>query len=120
MSNISIGRLGEDIAEEHLKTLRYKVIERNYRSGRWGEIDIVAIEDKTTVFVEVKTRLSTDYGEPQEAVTKHKIEALKRTGYYYKILHPETPEALRIDVVAVTLDETTQKPLKILVFKDAR
>ena len=120
MSNLSLGSLGEEIAEKHLKRCGYEIIERNFRSKRWGEIDLVAIEDETTVFVEVKTRLSTDYGEPQEAVTPRKLRALKRSGQYFKLQHPETPEALRIDVVAIILDDKTREPLKIELFKDAR
>lgn len=120
MSNLSVGSLGEKIAEKYLKKRGYEIIDRNFRSKRWGEIDLVAIEDETTVFVEVKTRLSTDYGEPQEAVTPYKLRALKRAGQYYKLQHPETPEALRIDVVAIILGSETRNPLKIEVFKDAR
>lgn len=120
MSNLSLGSLGEEIAEKYLKRCGYEIIERNFRSGRWGEIDLVAIEDKTTVFVEVKTRLSKDYGEPQEAVTPHKLQSLKRAGLYYKLDHPETPEALRIDVLAIILDKKTREPSWIKLFKDAR
>lgn len=120
MSNLSIGSLGEEIAEKYLQRCGYEILERNFRSKRWGEIDLVAIEDETTVFVEVKTRLSTDYGEPQEAVNPRKLRALKRAGQYFKQQHSDTPEALRIDVVAIILDSQTQQPLKIEVFKDAR
>jgi len=119
MSNIDVGSLGEDIAEKYLKKHGYKIIDRNFRSGRWGEIDIVAIEDDVLVFVEVKTRLNTDYGAPQDAVTFHKLRALKRAGLYFKMTHSEIPDALRIDVVAVILDRKTRKPLKIELFKDA-
>lgn len=120
MSNTNIGSLGEEIAKDYLEKRGYEVLERNFRSRRWGEIDLVAVEDNTTVFVEVKTRVSTDYGEPQEAVTPFKIRSLKRAGLYFKLTHPETPDALRIDVVAVILNAKTKKPLKIEVFKDAR
>ncbi len=120
MSNISIGQLGEEIAEKYLKKHGYKVIERNFRSRRWGEIDIVAVEDDVLVFVEVKARVGSKYGEPVEAVTPFKLRALKRTGQYYKMEHPDLPEALRIDVVAIMLDKDTHEPLKIELFKDAR
>lgn len=117
MSNLSVGSLGEEIAEKYLKKRGYEILDRNFRSKRWGEIDIVAIEDETVVFVEVKTRLSTDYGEPQEAVSPRKLRALKRAGQYFKLQHPQTPDALRIDVVAIILDDRTMEPLKIEVFK---
>lgn len=120
VSNISIGRLGEEIAEKYLKKRGYEIIERNFRSKRWGEIDLVAIENDVTVFVEVKTRLSTDYGEPQEAVTPYKLQTLTRAGQYYKLQHPNTPAALRVDVVAIILNKETGKPSWIRLFRDAR
>ncbi len=120
MSNIEIGRKGEEIATKYLKKRGYEILERNFKSKRWGEIDIVAIKDDVLVFVEVKARVGSKYGEPQEAVTPFKLRALKRTGQYYRIEHPNLPEALRIDVVAITLDRDTHEPLKIKLFKDAR
>ncbi len=120
MSNIDIGSLGEELATKYLKKRGYEILERNFRSRRWGEIDIVAIEDDVLVFVEVKARVGSKYGEPVEAVTPFKLRALKRTGQYYKMEHPDLPEALRIDVVAIMLDKDTHEPLKIELFKDAR
>ena len=120
MSNAEIGRIGEDIATKYLKRHGYKVIDRNFRSKRWGEIDIVATKDDVLVFVEVKTREGTKHGEPVEAVTPFKLGALKRAGQYYKMEHPEAPEALRIDVVSIILDPETHEPKKIELFLDAQ
>ncbi len=120
MSNISVGKKGEDIATEYLKRHGYKIIERNFRSQRWGEIDIVAVDKDTLVFVEVKTREGTKYGEPVEAVTPFKLRALERAGQYYKMEHPEAPEALRIDVISIILDPKTHEPQKIELFLDAQ
>ena len=119
MSNAEIGRIGEEIAEKYLKKQGYEILERNFRSKRWGEIDIVAIKDDVLVFVEVKARIGSKYGQPVEAVTPHKLRALKRTGQYYVTEHPNLPEALRIDVVAIVLDQETRDPLKIELFLDA-
>lgn len=120
MSNIEIGRIGEEIATKYLKRHGYKVLERNFRSRRWGEIDIVATKDGVLVFVEVKTREGMAYGEPVEAVTPFKIQALKRAGQYYKAEHPDLPDALRIDVVSIILDPETHEPKKIELFLDAQ
>jgi len=120
MSDLALGKKGEEIAKKYLSKHNYKIVERNFKSQRWGEIDLVAIENEVLVFVEVKTRLGSKYGEPQEAVTPFKLRALKRTGTYYKMQHPELPEALRIDVVAIVLDRKTHEPLKIELFRDAR
>lgn len=120
MSNIEVGKKGEEIAAKYLKRQGYEVLERNFYSKRWGEIDIVALDDDVLVFVEVKARVGSKYGEPVEAVTPFKLRALKRTGQYYKMEHPNLPDALRIDVVAIVLDKDTHEPLKIQLFKDAR
>lgn len=97
-------RLGEDLASEYLKKVGYKILERNFRKG-YGEIDIIALDKNTLVFVEVKTKTSTLFGSPFEAITPFKIKALERTAAFYKKLHPELPEALRIDAVSVMLDQ---------------
>ncbi len=120
MSNIEIGRKGEDIAVKYLKRHGYKILDRNFRSKRWGELDIVATKDETLVFVEVKTRVGTEYGEPVEAVTPYQLRALKRTGQHYKMEYPDTPEALRIDVISIVLDHETHEPKEIKLFLDAQ
>ncbi|EKD86098.1 MAG: hypothetical protein ACD_37C00477G0001 [uncultured bacterium] len=94
---------GEDIASKFLKEKGYKIIERNFRKG-YGEIDIIAVKDKTLVFIEVKTRTSNLYGTPLEAITYFKLKTLVKTAEFYKVLNPKLPEALRIDAVSVLLD----------------
>jgi putative endonuclease len=100
--------LGEDLAEKYLKSKGYKILERNFRKG-YGEIDIIALKDDTLVFVEVKTRTSTKFGTPFEAISPFKLKALERTALFYKNLHPELPSALRIEAVSVLLDEVSKK-----------
>lgn len=97
------GRYGEDLAVEYLKSYGYKILERNFK-GRYAEIDIVARDGDILAFVEVKTRLSERYGSPEEAITRWKLRTLKKAAEYYKLLHPELPDALRIDLVAVELN----------------
>lgn len=94
------GKLGEQAALKLLTKAGYRIIDRNFRS-KFGEIDLVAIDGDTLVFVEVKTRWSRKFGLPEEAVNYWKIRSIIKTGEYYKLLHPNTPELLRIDVVAV-------------------
>lgn len=100
--NKTLGKRGEDIAAEFLKKTGYKIIEKNFQK-RYGEIDIVAVEDQTLVFIEVKTRTSSNFGSPLEAITPWKIKALVHSCNFYKSIHPELPESLRIDVVSVEL-----------------
>lgn len=108
MQRKNLGNLGENLALRHLKNKGYKIIERNFRS-KFGEIDIIAQDPSTgsgrevLVFVEVKTRWSKKFGPPKEAITPWKIKRIIKTGQYYKSLHPELPEAMRIDVVTIEL-----------------
>lgn len=97
------GKKGEDLACEYLKKQGFKIIERNFRI-RGGEIDIVALDGDVLAFIEVKTRKSTEFGSPLEAITPWKIKSLVKTAQFYKVKHPRLPEALRIDAVGIVLD----------------
>ncbi|MBL7150332.1 YraN family protein [Candidatus Microgenomates bacterium] len=101
--NVNLGRFGEEKAVEYLQKHGYKVLEQNFRS-KYGEIDIIAVNKDFLIFIEVKTRWSEKCGLPEEAVTQRKIRSITRTSQYYKILHPETSDLMRIDVIAIELD----------------
>lgn len=116
MSTVHAGRLGEQIALKILRKKGYKILQRNFRS-RFGEIDIVAQDGNTLVFIEVKTRWSKRFGTPEEAVTPWKLRAIAKTGDYYKATHPKTPDLMRIDVVALEIEE--DKPIKARIIKNA-
>jgi len=95
--------LGENAACEYLKQKGYKILERNFRKG-YGEIDIIALDKRVLVFVEVKTRSSVRYGTPFEGISSSKLNQLVKGANFYKyILHPELPEELRIDAIGVTV-----------------
>lgn len=97
------GEIGEEYAYRLLKNNGYQVIQRNFRS-KIGEIDIIALQSGTLVFVEVKTRWSRKFGKPEEAVTPRKLNKIKRIGEYYLLTHPNLPKKLRIDVVAIEVN----------------
>jgi len=99
-----LGKLGEDFACSFLKKKGFRILERNFRK-RYGELDIVALYGKILVFVEVKTRVGYEFGTPEEAVTPWKLREVVRMAQFYKSLHPELPESLRIDVIGVVLDD---------------
>lgn len=103
MRKRSLGRLGESLAVKHLKNNGYRILDRNFKS-KFGEIDITALDGNVLVFVEVKTRWSEKFGPPEAAITPWKIRHIIKAGQYYKLLHPELPDALRLDAVAVELD----------------
>lgn len=97
-----LGKIGEDIAVTYLRKQGYTILQRNFKA-RYGEIDIICVKDKILVFVEVKTRTTDQFGAPEEAVTKRKLREVVQTANYFKLLHEELPDALRIDVIGMQL-----------------
>lgn len=94
-----LGRKGEDIALDYLKKNGFMVIKRNYRTI-YGEVDIIAEENGTLVFIEVKTRSNDLFGHPSESVTKAKQERLKRLAIcYLKEIKKEIP--VRFDIISI-------------------
>jgi putative endonuclease len=95
-----LGRKGEDLAETLLKKNGYKILERNFKSPL-GEIDIVAKEGKTLVFVEVKARLTALFGPAKWAVTPKKQRKLSMVALDYLKRKSLLEAAARFDVVAI-------------------
>ncbi len=95
-----LGRRGEDLAAAYLAEHGFDLVERNWRCAR-GEIDLVAREGDVTVFVEVKTRSSLDYGHPLEAITVVKLARLRRLAALWCAEHEPRAARIRIDVVAI-------------------
>jgi len=110
MNKRLIGKNGEDIAENLLTSQNYKIVSKNY-SCRFGEIDIVAIdrqkEKYELVFVEVKTRTSDMFGEPEEAMNfRKKNKILKTIGHFFgNEKFNKRPLAWRIDLIAIKLEK---------------
>jgi putative endonuclease len=115
MTTVQAGKKGEEQAIEFLKKQKYKIIERNFRI-RGGEIDIVALDGKTLVYVEVKTRTSHQFGLPEEAVTPAKIRFIERAAKFYRNnrKNHDLPSLERIDVVAVDLIDPENPNLKLI------
>lgn len=97
---LALGRWGEDQAERFLRRLGWKILHRNYRTPV-GEIDIIAKYRRQLVFVEVKTRRTSRYGTPQEAVGERKQRQIIRTAQWYLGEYKEARLQPRFDVVAV-------------------
>ena len=98
---LTLGRNGEDIAADYLKRLRYRLLARSFRLGR-GEIDIVARDGATIVFIEVKTRTDSEHGPPEEAVTAAKQAQIRKVAEGFLIrrrVAADTP--CRFDVLSV-------------------
>src|SRR5690606_25621321 len=92
-----------NLAANHLAAEGLTIIERNWRC-RDGEIDLVARDGETFVFVEVKTRRGRDFGAPEEALTPRKAQKLLALGQIYMAEHDLDDTNWRIDLVAVELD----------------
>ena len=112
-SKLDQGNRGEQFAVEYLVSNGFQIIERNFRI-RGGEIDIIALEtdlatdEKTLVFLEVKTRSSNEFGSPLEAIGYYKMRSLIKATQFYKMKHPKLPDLMRIDAVSVLLNEDGQ------------
>lgn len=103
LSNISVGKQGEQIAKTYLEKLGYKILETNKRFSRQCEIDIIALDKDTLVFCEVKTRTTTVCGAPFEAITKTKYTNIK-TGLFLYLQEKPVYKKFRIDAVSVVLE----------------
>ncbi len=95
------GRKYEDMACEYLKKNGFSIIERNYRSVT-GEIDIIAREGKSLVFVEVKGRKNEKFGSPLEAVNKPKQLKIIKTAICFVKQNKMCSEKIRFDVVGIS------------------
>ena len=100
MNNKILGNEGEEEATQYLIKNGYKIIERNFLCKR-GEIDIIAKDGDTIVFIEVKTRKSIKYGTPAEAVDEIKQKHIYKAAEYYLYSRNLENEYVRIDVIEV-------------------
>ncbi|SEM48058.1 putative endonuclease [Syntrophus gentianae] len=103
------------MAAAYLEAAGYRILERNYRCP-FGEIDIIAQEGDTLVFVEVKSRRSENYGLPQLAVGPEKQRRISKISLFYLQSHRLEPSDVRFDVVAILL---RPKNPSIELIKDA-
>ncbi len=114
----AFGKEGEKAAVKKLKKLGYRILETNYRAS-FGEIDIVAEHDAMVVFVEVKSRTTTDFGLPAAAVTVAKQKKLVRLAKSFLAKHKITQRDCRFDVVSVLGEPGNPKSWEVEVIPDA-
>ncbi|MDN3723156.1 YraN family protein [Aequorivita sp. SDUM287046] len=107
-SHNELGKIGEEIAEQYLLRNGYKILRRNFFFDK-AEIDIIAQkEENTIVMVEVKTRNSAFFGDPQEFVTKNKIKLLVKAANEY-IVSNELNVEVRFDIISVLKNQKMEK-----------
>lgn len=98
------GELGEHLAREFLRGRGLKILESNVRCPL-GEIDLVARDGNTMVFVEVRSRTHAGYGLPQESITRRKKKRITRLAQWYLKKHPSPQCCVRFDVVAISWEQ---------------
>ena len=112
MNNKEKGKLGEDLAAEFLKDKKYEILERNWRYGQFGEIDIIAKDKNELVFVEVKTRSTTNFGLPIEAINEKKLLQIKNIANAYIMQSERQYKKYSIDAICIMLNPQEIKHLK--------
>ena len=114
-ARVILGKTGEDLACAELERRGYEIVDRRYRQ-RDGELDIVARDGQTLVFVEVKTRRGGAFGGAAEAVTARKRRRIVGLALGYLTRHHLGDVACRFDVVSIQFDGG---PARVEVFKNA-
>ncbi len=97
--HIKTGQAGEALAQAFLKRKGYRILETNWRFSK-AEVDIIAMHEHTLVFVEVKTRSSDRYGQPEEFISNYKERLLADAASVY-MEQIEHEAAIRFDVIAI-------------------
>jgi putative endonuclease len=97
-----LGQSGERLASDYLRKEGYEVVERNVRRPE-GEIDLVALDKDTLVFVEVKLRRPGGAGKATEALSEAKKRRMAELAVAYAADHPDLPQLLRVDLIAIDL-----------------
>jgi putative endonuclease len=112
-SKITTGRKGEDVAADFLQNMGYELVARNYRH-KHAEIDLIVKKENLLVFVEVKTRASAAFGEPESFVNDKKTAKIIEGAEHY-IFENNWQGNIRFDIVSVKLGS---KP-EVMHFEDA-
>ncbi|CAM3653313.1 YraN family protein [Flavobacterium saliperosum] len=102
-----LGKLGEELAVDFLQKEGYEIVERNWIFQK-AEVDIIAQKENVLAIVEVKTRSSIDFGDPQDFVNSKKIKLLVKAVDEY-VSRSELDLTVRFDIVAVSKDATIYK-----------
>ena len=105
MNNISTGKKGEELAQEYLVKKGYKILETNKRFSKFCEIDIIAKHQNYYVFLEVKSRKSTDFGLPRYAVNVRKQQTIISCAKWWLSRNELLGSPVRFDVVEVVGDD---------------
>ena len=100
LKNSELGKIGEDIATLYLQENGYEILGRNWRFQR-VELDIIAQQDSTLVFCEVKTRRSVSHGIPSDAITSLKLQHIRTAALHWLSNHQSRHQGIRFDAISV-------------------
>ena len=106
-ARIAVGKRGEDFAAAYLMARGFRVLARNFLT-RYGEIDLVVARGTDLRFVEVKTRMTHQYGYPEEAVTRLKLHHLMRASEIWLSKSRQAWKRYQMDVIAIDLSKANQ------------
>ncbi len=104
ISSFKLGKAGEEAALRFLEKKNFRIVKQGFRFHR-GEIDIIAYDQKTLVFLEVKTRRSHKFGFPEDALTPSKQNQLRKVALGYCTLHKVQDVECRFDVLSLTYEK---------------
>jgi putative endonuclease len=108
-----LGKDSEQLAVDYLQKLGYTIIQRNYRI-RGGEIDIIAKENKTLVFIEVKSRTTTRYGHAVQSLTRQQQKRLSKAALTYLHQHKLNNQSARFDLIAIQKNQCTGTEIRLI------
>lgn len=115
---LKLGRDGEEAAAAFLKKRGYRIIEKNFRA-KAGEIDIIAEKASTLVFIEVKARVSHEFGHPFHAITPAKQRKIIQAAQSFIAKHRLLENPVRFDAVGVTRDPGNSKSFQVELLENA-
>ncbi|MSS46433.1 YraN family protein [Cutibacterium sp. WCA-380-WT-3A] len=98
----AFGAWGEDLAAQYVQSLGWTIIARNWACDA-GEIDLIARDDQTVVFIEVKARSGTGFGDPLESITTAKVRKLHELALTWLVEHDEGVHSVRIDAIGIVV-----------------
>lgn len=99
-SKDALGKFGEELAASHLERQGMVLLDRNWRCDV-GELDLVARDHDALVICEVKTRRTTNFGDPAEAISMRKLKKLRECAYLWLVEKRVHPSSIRFDVIAI-------------------
>ncbi len=102
LSHKYLGKTGEKFAEEYLQKTGYKILEKNFRC-KAGEIDLIVKKDGVVTFIEVKTRKSLSFGEPEESIDFLKIKKIRNSANYFISIKNLNGFDYSFDVISIKL-----------------